>query len=42
MAIKQMVDNRESITNIAYNVGYDSFTAFSNSFFKVTGCRPCC
>lgn len=42
MAIKQMVDNRESITNIAYNVGYDSLTAFSNSFFKVTGCRRCC
>ena len=40
MAIKMMVRSEESITNIAYNVGYDSLTAFSNSFFKVTGMRP--
>lgn len=40
MAIKKMVKNEESITNIAYSVGYDSLTAFSNSFYKVTGHRP--
>ena len=40
MAIKKMVKAEDSITNIAYNVGYDSLTAFSNSFYKVTGCRP--
>lgn len=40
MAIKQMAKAEDSITNIAYNVGYESLTAFSNSFFKVTGCRP--
>ena len=40
MAIKQMVKAEESITNIAYSVGYDSLTAFSNAFFKVTGTRP--
>ena len=40
MAIKQMVKGDESITNIAYNVGYESLTAFSNAFYKVTGCRP--
>ena len=40
MAIKEMVKGEESITNIAYGVGYDSLTAFSNAFFKVTGVRP--
>lgn len=40
MAIKQMVKEQDTITNIAYNVGYESLTAFSNSFFKVTGQRP--
>ena len=40
MAIKQMVKGDESITNIAYNVGYESLTAFSNCFYKVTGHRP--
>ena len=40
MAIKKMAKNEDSITNIAYSVGYDSLTAFSNAFFKVTGCRP--
>ena len=40
MAIKKMVKAEDSITNIAYSVGYDSLTAFSNSFFKVTGTRP--
>lgn len=40
MAIRQMVKNEESITNIAYNVGYESLTAFSNAFYKVTGFRP--
>ena len=40
MAIQQMVKNEESITNIAYNVGYESLTAFSNAFYKVTGFRP--
>lgn len=40
MAIKKMVRDEDSITNIAYNVGYDSLTAFSNSFQKVTGTRP--
>lgn len=40
MAIKQMVKGDETITNIAYSVGYESLTAFSNTFYKVTGCRP--
>lgn len=40
MAIKKMVKAEDSITNIAYSVGYDSLTAFSNSFYKVTGLRP--
>ena len=40
MAIKMMVKNEESITNIAYSVGYESLTAFSNSFQIVTGYRP--
>ena len=40
MAIKQMVKGEETLTNIAYNVGFDSITSFSNSFYKVTGCRP--
>ena len=40
MAIKMMVKNNDSITNIAYSVGFDSLTTFSNSFFKVTGQRP--
>ena len=40
MAIKKMVKAEDSITNIAYSVGYDSLTAFSNSFYKVTGTRP--
>lgn len=40
MAINQMVKAEDSITNIAYNVGYESLTAFSNAFYKVTGQRP--
>ena len=40
MAIRQMVQGVDSITNIAYSVGYESLTAFSNSFYKVIGCRP--
>ena len=40
MAIRKMVKAEDSITNIAYSVGYDSLTAFSNSFYKVTGTRP--
>lgn len=40
MAIQQMVKGKESVTNIAYCVGYESLTAFSNSFYKVTGFRP--
>ena len=40
MAIRKMVKAEDSITNIAYSVGYDSLTAFSNSFYKVTGSRP--
>ncbi len=40
MAIKEIVKNEESITNIAYNVGYESLTAFSNTFYKITGYRP--
>ena len=40
MAIKEMVKDEDSITNIAYSVGYESLTAFSNSFYKVTGQRP--
>ena len=40
MAIKKMVRNEDSITNIAYSVGYESLTVFSNSFYKVTGYRP--
>ena len=34
MAIKQMAKAEDSITNIAYNVGYESLTAFSNSWIK--------
>ncbi len=33
MAIKKMVKAEDSITNFAYSVGYDSLTAFSNSFY---------
>ena len=40
MAINKMVKAEDSITNIAYSVGYESLTAFSNSFYKVTGQRP--
>ena len=40
MAINLMVKGDESITNIAYSVGFDSLTTFSNSFYKVTGQRP--
>ena len=40
MAIKLMVKGEDSITNIAYSVGFDSLTTFSNSFYKVTGQRP--
>ena len=40
MAIKKMVKSEDSITNIAYSVGYESLTAFSNSFYLVTGYRP--
>ena len=39
-AIKLMIESNESITNIAYSVGFDSLTTFSNSFYKVTGQRP--
>ena len=39
-AIKMLVEGGDSITNIAYSVGFDSLTVFSNSFYKVTGCRP--
>lgn len=39
-AIQQIVLGEDSITNISYNVGYESLTAFSNSFYKVTGYRP--
>ena len=40
MAINKMVKADDSITNIAYSVGYESLTAFSNSFYKETGQRP--
>lgn len=40
MAINKMVKAEDSITNIAYSVGYESLTAFSNSFYKETGQRP--
>lgn len=40
VAIKKLIENRESITDIAYSVGFESLTVFSNSFYRVTGCRP--
>lgn len=40
MAIKMLLEGSESITNIAYSVGYESLTAFSNAFYLVTGTRP--
>lgn len=40
MAINKMVRAEDSITNIAYSVGYESLTAFSNTFYRVTGERP--
>lgn len=40
MSIKLMVNKKESISSIAYCVGYDSLTAFSNAFYRVTGKRP--
>ena len=39
-AIRRMADSDESLSNIAYEVGYDSLTAFSNTFNKITGMRP--
>ena len=40
MAVKEMTKGNESISNIAYSVGYDSLTAFSNAFYQITGTRP--
>ena len=40
MAIHKIVEEEENMSSIAYAVGYDSLTAFSNSFYKVTGIRP--
>ena len=40
VAIRRMADSDESLGNIAYEVGYDSLTAFSNTFYKITGLRP--
>lgn len=39
-AIKMMVKSEDSISNIAYSVGFDNLTTFSISFLKVTGVRP--
>ncbi len=39
-AIRRMAASDESLSNIAYEVGYDSLTAFSNTFYKITGMRP--
>ena len=40
MSVKQLVKGEDSITNIAYSVGYESLSVFSNSFHMVTGYRP--
>ena len=40
IAIRKMANSDDSLTNIAYEVGYDSLTAFSNTFYKITGLRP--
>lgn len=40
MSVKQLVKGDDSITNIAYSVGYESLSVFSNSFYMVTGYRP--
>ncbi len=40
VATKLLVNGKDNISGIAYSVGYDSITAFSNSFYKITGYRP--
>ena len=39
-AIKLMTRKDESLTEIAFKVGYDSLSAFSSAFYAVTGLRP--
>ena len=40
IAIRKMTESNDNLSNIAFEVGYDSLVAFSNTFTKVTGVRP--
>ena len=40
MAIKQLIRTQDTVASVAESVGYDSLTAFSNAFYKVTSTRP--
>ncbi len=39
-AINFLVKGECNVSTVAYRVGYDSLTAFSNTFYRITGCRP--
>lgn len=39
-SIELMLQTEQSLSQIAYSVGYDSLSAFSNTFYQLTNCRP--
>lgn len=39
-AMEKLLESDLTISEIAYEVGYDSISSFSNTFFKMTGRRP--
>ncbi|EDM36589.1 transcriptional regulator, AraC family protein [Pedobacter sp. BAL39] len=39
-AMEKLLETDRTVTEIAYEVGYDSIAAFSNTFYKMTGQRP--
>jgi AraC-like DNA-binding protein len=38
--MEKLLESDLTISEIAYEVGYDSISSFSNTFFKMTGRRP--
>lgn len=39
-AMEKLLESDLTISEIAYEIGYDSISSFSNTFFKMTGRRP--
>jgi len=39
-AMEQMLQTSKNISEIAYSVGYNSLSAFSNTFTQLVHCRP--